>query len=30
MILKIVNGKLDLLNDHGGTLRTIAEKNVAF
>ena len=28
MILKIVNGKLDLLNDHGGKLRTIAEKNV--
>jgi len=28
MILKIVKGKLDLLNDNGGKLRTIAEKNV--
>ena len=30
MILKIVKGKLDLLNDNGGKLRTIAEENVIF
>ncbi|WP_454959073.1 hypothetical protein [Capnocytophaga sputigena] len=28
MILKIVNGRLDLLSDSGGRIRTIAQSNV--